>query len=196
MKMARNPAREMEVVPQKSINTSFSRAYLVTRRSTKKAGRCVVGCGTSPCQLVTFLRMLYAKFGGFVPMAILQYGVNQGVGGPFANLARRYFFADILHLDGATIGRFTTASMIPWCMKPVVGIISDAYPLFGFHRTSYIVLAGFLGFVSFLTLGFVPLAAVATVPFFILINFSISIPDVMIDATTAILSKDAPENAS
>jgi len=180
----------------RSWSSFSSRAKLVTRQSTSRAGRCALGFGTSPCQLLAFVRMLSAKFGGFIAMAVLQYGVNQGVGMIYAGMARRYYFADVLHLDGATIGRFTSAAQIPWCMKPVLGIVSDAYPMFGFHRTSYIVASCFLGVVSYLTLGLVPLTAVATVPFFILINFSVSVPDVMIDATTAQLSKSSPESAS
>eukprot|EP00401_Gymnodinium_catenatum_P075175 CAMPEP_0117508248 /NCGR_PEP_ID=MMETSP0784-20121206/26850_1 /TAXON_ID=39447 /ORGANISM="" /LENGTH=577 /DNA_ID=CAMNT_0005303795 /DNA_START=104 /DNA_END=1837 /DNA_ORIENTATION=+ len=154
-------------------------------------------CTTLPlCELYQFLRGLYSIFGGYVAMTVMQYGVNQGFGMSVGGMARRYYFVDVLHVDGATIGRYTTAAMIPWSMKPVVGLISDGFPLFGFHRTSYIAVAGLCGLVAYACLSLLPLAAVASVPFFFLMNISVSAPDVLIDGTTAELSKRNPEHAS
>jgi len=151
---------------------------------------------TAPCQLFRFLVMLYRTFGGYVPAAVLQYGLNQGVGMSVGNMARRVFFSDVLQLDGATAGRYVAAAMVPWCVKPVFGMFSDAVPIFGYHRTSYIVLAGICGVLAWTCLGALPLAGIATVPFLVLVNVSVAMPDVMIDARTAELSRDAPEHAS
>jgi len=108
----------------------------------------------------------------------------------------RYYMMDILQLDGATMGRYKTASSLPWNIKPCLGLLSDTLPLFGFHRTPYLVLAGLCGVIAYSILGLVPLAALATVPLFFLVNVSVSAPDVLIDASTAELSKGAPARAS
>jgi folate/biopterin transporter len=129
-------------------------------------------------------------------MAVAQYCINQGLAMGIGSMALRFYFADVLGLDGATIGRFRTAGMVPWNIKPVVGMVSDSLPIFGFRRTSYIAIAGVCGLAAYLSLGFLPLSAVAVVPFLLLVNFSISSPDVMIDATTAELTKEVPERAS
>jgi len=157
---------------------------------------CLLGFFTAPCQLFDFLRSLYQQFHGYVPMAVLQYGVNQGIGFNVAGFAMRYYMMDVLGLDGATMGRYATAARLPWNVKPCVGLLSDALPLFGYHRTSYLVIAGALGVVAYSILGTLPLAALATVPLFFLVNVSVSAPDVIIDASTAELSKQAPERAS
>lgn len=34
---------------------------------------------------------------------------------------------------------------LPWIIKPVYGILSDAMPLLGYHRRSYLILFGLLG---------------------------------------------------
>ena len=34
---------------------------------------------------------------------------------------------------------------LPWIIKPVYGILSDAVPLLGYHRRSYLILFGLLG---------------------------------------------------
>ncbi len=34
---------------------------------------------------------------------------------------------------------------LPWIIKPVYGILSDAVPLLGYHRRSYLVIFGILG---------------------------------------------------
>lgn len=176
------------------VNRSTSR--LKKSSLTTQLSRISIGICTTPCQLYWFFVMLYRKFGGYVPMVVFQYGLNQGIGMSMGNMARRVYFANVLQLDGATSGRYVAAAMVPWSIKPMFGMLSDAVPILGYHRTSYIVFAGICGVVAWTTLGVAPLAGVATVPFLVLMNISVSMPDVMIDAKTAELSKDEPRHAS
>jgi len=124
--------------------------------------------------------------------------VNQGLGGAVTGLAMRYYFKDVLGLQSnpALMQNLRTAARIPWNIKPVMGMVSDAYPLFGFHRTSYMAVASLGGVVGFASLGTLPLSAIATLPFSLLVSFSTATPDVMIDAFAAKLSKEAPASAS
>lgn len=39
----------------------------------------------------------------------------------------------------------TGLSSIPWMIKPLYGFLSDAVPLFGYRRRSYLVLCGLVG---------------------------------------------------
>ena len=34
---------------------------------------------------------------------------------------------------------------LPWIIKPVYGILSDAVPLLGYHRRSYLIIFGLMG---------------------------------------------------
>jgi len=161
----------------------------------------ILGVVTSPCQLWRFLTWMYGLFGGFVPVGALQYGVNQGLGMGLGGLAQRYFLKDVLGLAGnpALMQNIRTAGKIPWNIKPVMGMLSDAFPIFGYHRTSYMGFAAGAGVVAYVCLGSLPataLSSAATVGFLIFVNLSVATPDVMIDATAAKLSKEKPENAS
>ena len=40
---------------------------------------------------------------------------------------------------------------LPWVIKPVYGILSDAVPLLGYHRRSYLIIFGLLGQPTFCT---------------------------------------------
>lgn len=37
---------------------------------------------------------------------------------------------------------------LPWVIKPIYGLLSDAVPLFGYHRFSYILVLNLLGATS------------------------------------------------
>eukprot|EP00913_Durusdinium_trenchii_P029767 g27894.t1 len=65
-----------------------------------------------------------------------------------------YYMMDVLKLDGATMGRLQTAAKVPWDIKPVLGMCSDALPLWGFHRTSYLVSACVFSSFLYLWVGF------------------------------------------
>jgi len=47
---------------------------------------------------------------------------------------------ETLGLSAAQVGTFGTITLIPWVIKPVYGIISDAFPLFGRRRKSYFII--------------------------------------------------------
>jgi len=40
----------------------------------------------------------------------------------------------------------------PWIMKPVWGIISDSFPIYGYRRKSYLMIFGFAGFVLWMSM--------------------------------------------
>eukprot|EP00930_Biecheleria_cincta_P030278 TRINITY_DN20973_c0_g1_i1.p1 TRINITY_DN20973_c0_g1~~TRINITY_DN20973_c0_g1_i1.p1 ORF type:complete len:613 (+),score=90.99 TRINITY_DN20973_c0_g1_i1:79-1839(+) len=154
----------------------------------------------SPCNLYNFMREMYGLFGGYVFVASAQYGVNQAVGLSLGNTARQVFFSDVLRIDGALGGRLYSAGQLPWAVEPLFGMLSDAIPILGYHRSSYIVIAAICGIIAYTCLGALPLsvfsAGAAVVPFLVLMNISVSMPDVMVDAQTAEHSKDHPEQAS
>lgn len=160
----------------------------------KKAGQCLESC--SPCALVSFVSMLYKQFGGYVPMAVLTYCFNEGFAFPTAAMALKVYFLDVLGLDGPTSARYTLVIRVGWIAKPFVGMLSDALPLFGLRRSSYLAISCAGGVVAWTCLSLCNLSAKATFPFLVMAGLSLSIPDVMIDATTAELVKKAPEQAS
>ncbi|MCA9802781.1 MAG: MFS transporter [Cyanobacteria bacterium HKST-UBA02] len=76
--------------------------------------------------------------------ACAQFGV---VGQP-----TQYFLLEGLSLNAGEISLIMSIMMIPWIVKPVYGVISDAIPFLGYRRKSYLVLGSFVGSCAFLVM--------------------------------------------
>lgn len=70
-----------------------------------------------------------------------------------ARLAQTFLLKDELHLGPAEMSALTGIFALPWTIKPIYGFISDGFPLFGYRRRSYLILAGIVGAVSYVLLG-------------------------------------------
>eukprot|EP00929_Paragymnodinium_shiwhaense_P049680 TRINITY_DN2503_c0_g1_i1.p1 TRINITY_DN2503_c0_g1~~TRINITY_DN2503_c0_g1_i1.p1 ORF type:complete len:643 (+),score=103.43 TRINITY_DN2503_c0_g1_i1:56-1930(+) len=149
----------------------------------------------APCSLIGWIAMLYSHFGSYVPAAVLQYGLNQGVGHSVFHMARKVYVSSI-GLDGATSARYVAAGHVPWSVKPLYGMLSDAVPLLGFRRTPYFLLGGIAGVMAYLIAAIVQPTGSGIVFMLVLFNISIAMPDVMIDAVCAEQSKKSPAHAS
>ena len=60
------------------------------------------------------------------------------------DLAVRFFLIN-LGIEVSTLGAFYATLFIPWCLKPVYGIISDSFLLCGYRRKPYIIVANIMG---------------------------------------------------
>lgn len=142
-----------------------------------------------------FFHELCAEFGWrFVAIVVLVYGFNQGFGEGYLSQGRLYYLKDVMKLQPTETTTVLAAAHIPWNMKTIYGSWSDALPIFGFHRTPYIAIAGLLGTVAWanLAVGGATTVFVATLMLF-LINLSIASPDVIIDASVAERVAEKPQ---
>lgn len=73
--------------------------------------------------------------------ACAQFGV---VGQP-----TQYFLLEGLSLNAGEISLIMSVMMIPWIIKPVYGMISDAIPLLGYRRKSYLVIGSLVASCAF-----------------------------------------------
>jgi ABC-type multidrug transport system permease subunit len=78
---------------------------------------------------------------------------------------------------------------MPWTIKPIYGILSDGFPIYGLHRTYYILIAAIIGTSSWLILGIIPMLAAIAVLMMLLGNISLAVPEVMVDAANGSLHK-------
>src|SRR5438874_8913383 len=58
-----------------------------------------------------------------------------------------------LGLSPSQVGKFGTIILVPWVVKPLYGMISDAFPLFGRRRKSYFLLTSALATLAGVALG-------------------------------------------
>jgi folate/biopterin transporter len=70
-----------------------------------------------------------------------------------ARLAQTFLLKDSLGLGPAELSALTGIFTLPWTVKPLYGFLSDGFPLFGYRRRSYLIVAGLLGCLSYSLVG-------------------------------------------
>jgi len=63
-----------------------------------------------------------------------------------------FLFGDL----GVSAGRLQmlkAAAIVPWALKPVVALLSDAFPIFGYHKMPYVVITTIFSFCGVAALG-------------------------------------------
>ena len=125
---------------------------------------------------------------------VLVYFV-QGILG-LSRLAKEFFVKDELGLDPAQASLIFTVSSFPWLVKPLWGFVSDAVPLFGYRRKSYLALCGVIGTVGGVALATVvddvPSAAIA----FTLGTLSTAFADVVIDGVVVSRARETESSSA
>lgn len=135
-----------------------------------------------------WLQMLSSKLHStFVLGVVLVYGLSQGFGSSFFKVVSDYYWKDAQKkVQPSEVQMFVGFYYIPWVMKPIWGLLTDVFPLNGYKRRPYFVIAGILGTFSAL---FVALCGKLSVglalSFFIGITAAMAIADVTIDACIA-----------
>src|SRR5256712_4081512 len=88
-----------------------------------------------------------------------------------------------LGLSPPQVGKFGTIILIPWVIKPLYGMISDAFPLLGRRRKSYFLLTSALATLAGLALGLLGDPTYWSLAVFLLImGLGIAFTDVLTDA--------------
>lgn len=114
-------------------------------------------------------------------LAILLVYFVQGILG-LARLAISFFLKDELGLSPAQVSALIGIAAIPWMIKPVFGFISDGFPMLGYRRRPYLVLAGMLGALAWILLATVVHSAWAATAAIALSSLAIAFSDVIVDS--------------
>ncbi|CAE7249176.1 unnamed protein product [Symbiodinium pilosum] len=78
-----------------------------------------------------------------------------------------FLFGD-LGMSAGRLQALKAVAIVPFAMKPVIALLSDAFPICGYHKLPYVVIFTFISFASLASLGFgfaVSEAAVVTALF-------------------------------
>ncbi|XP_028792601.1 probable folate-biopterin transporter 6 isoform X2 [Neltuma alba] len=122
----------------------------------------------------------------FIAGVFLVYGLGQGFSGSFFKVVSDYYWKDVQKVQPSVVQLYAGLYFIPWVMKPVWGIFTDTFPVRGYRRRPYFVLAGVLGVVSGLTIAVqANLPVVVALLCLIGVSASMAIADVTIDACIA-----------
>src|SRR5881396_1618030 len=88
-----------------------------------------------------------------------------------------------LGMSPSQVGKFGTIILLPWVIKPLYGMISDSFPLFGTRRKSYFLLTSALATLAGIALGLVGEPTYSKLAVFMLImGLGVAFTDVLTDA--------------
>ena len=98
-------------------------------------------------------------------LTLRQYYLMVGLGafvttiaqpGVIGRLPLRILLKDDLHLTAQGLATFMFVSTFAWNVKPLAGLLSDAFPLFGTRRRHYMIAGAGLAALSWFVLGIIP----------------------------------------
>ncbi|KAI4376852.1 hypothetical protein MLD38_014565 [Melastoma candidum] len=122
----------------------------------------------------------------FVLGVLVVYGFNQGFGGSYFKVVTDYYWKDVQKVQPSSVQLYIGLYYIPWILKPVWGLLTDVFPVMGYNRRPYFVLAGVVGVISALTVSWLSGLPVAIALVCLIgLTAGLAIADVTIDACIA-----------
>ena len=70
-----------------------------------------------------------------------------------SQLSVSFFLKDDLGFSPAEVASMVGITMLPWTVKPLYGLISDGFPVFGYRRRPYLLLSSILGIFAWVSMG-------------------------------------------
>mmetsp|Transcript_84951 Transcript_84951/g.245632 ORF Transcript_84951/g.245632 Transcript_84951/m.245632 type:complete len:564 (+) Transcript_84951:102-1793(+) len=93
------------------------------------------------------------------------------------------FIFAALHLPASELQMLKAAALSPWALKPVVALLSDALPIFGYRKLPYIAITSMGACVAALSLGLDLTSSVPKIVFCLwLIFLNVSVADLLVEA--------------
>jgi folate/biopterin transporter len=126
-------------------------------------------------------RLLFGQEASLELTAILLVYFVQGILG-LARLAVSFFLKDDLGLTPAEVAALTGIAAAPWTVKPLLGFMSDGFPILGYRRRPYLILSGLLGAASWLAMATVVNTAWVAIAAITLSSLSVAVGDVIVDS--------------
>ena len=82
----------------------------------------------------------------------IMYVCVKGLLNSTMGLVKLSYCKKTLGIDGNACQTMSSIAMTPWSIKGIFGVVSDSYPLFGYHKKFYIIGAAFAGTAAFIGL--------------------------------------------
>jgi Na+/melibiose symporter-like transporter len=112
----------------------------------------------------------------------------------FSNLAITYYFKDNLQLSPSQSALFQSILSFPFILKPLFGLISDVYPLFGYKRKIYIIFNGIAIFLCWLILSLFNTSVKLSIIILLIKSFSKTFLNACTSAVLVEISKKRKED--
>lgn len=107
------------------------------------------------------------------------------------------YLLKLYNVPATSVQIYGAVIMLPWAMKPIVGLCSDVQPFMGFHKAPYMLFFSFLGALSCLVVGIVPtnvLPLAVVVIGLTLLNMQLATNDILTEAKYAEKIREFPRH--
>ncbi|XP_020584930.1 probable folate-biopterin transporter 6 isoform X2 [Phalaenopsis equestris] len=133
----------------------------------------------------------------FVLGVMLVYGLSQGFSGSFFKVVSDFYWKDVQKVQPSAVQMYIGFYYIPWILKPAWGILTDMFPVRGYRRRPYFIVAGAMGASTAMIISMEGKLSVG-IALLCLVGMAagVAIADVTIDACIAKNSIDKPSLAS
>lgn len=141
-KLVKKPVHPSQLSPNQTSNHNV-RHFLLNCSSTTTPVLSIL------LQPFKWLQMLSSQLNAsFVLGIFLVHGLSQGFSGSYFKVVSDYYWKDVQKVQPSVVQLFLGLYYIPWVIKPVWGLLTDLFPVGGYRRRPYFILAGALGTVS------------------------------------------------
>ncbi len=113
-----------------------------------------------------------------------------------SELAINYFLKDTFNISPSKLTNILSLAKIPWIIKPLFGLITDFFPIFGYRRKYYILICAILISVSLINLAFFTSTLLQVKLNLLLYNSSVSFISILGQTLIVELIQEDPKNSS
>jgi Na+/melibiose symporter-like transporter len=106
-----------------------------------------------------------------------------------SDMAIQFFFKDELKLEPGSMSQVLSISLIPWMLKPFLGLLTDTCPILGYRRKYYIIICGFVDILCWIMMAFNAHSILVATILLFMINACLAFSTVLGEAIVVELSK-------
>ena len=106
---------------------------------------------------------------------------NSGISS-ITSLAVNYYFKDKLKIEPSFLSQIMAFMRIPYMLKPVYGLLTDMFPIFGYRRKFYIIISAILCSLGWLIFSLIKLDVYQSALCLFIINVNLSFSTVLSQA--------------
>lgn len=108
----------------------------------------------SPWALCRWFQMLNEQYGyRLLVLLFTSQHLMKGFVSSLAGESGRWIFKSY-KVSGPTMQIYSGVVSMPWALKPIVGMVSDLFPIAGYNKAPYILITSLVGVVSYCWMGF------------------------------------------
>uniref|UniRef100_A0A7S4NJG6 Folate/biopterin transporter n=1 Tax=Guillardia theta TaxID=55529 RepID=A0A7S4NJG6_GUITH len=133
----------------------------------------------------------------FAIQMTVMYLLVKGLMLSVLGLVKLSYCKKTLKIDGSACQTMMVISSTPWAIKGSIGVLADAYPLFGYHKASYILVAAVIGSIGLFALATFPVTSAALSAILLFsVNLEIATSDLLCEGKYAELMQTKPKTGS